>query len=66
MGDLVVCNDVVGTTCIIENVWDQGETKSAGMEGENYIMLDCYIAWSCCRIRNHGIAKGIVSRGRDG
>jgi len=66
VGHMVICDDVVGTSCIIEYVWDQGETESAGMEGENYIMLDRHLAWSCCWLRNYGIAESIVSGGRDG
>lgn len=66
VGDLVVCHDVVGTACAAEHVWNQGKTESAGMEGENHIMLDSCAIGSCCGVCDHGIAEGIVSGRRRG
>lgn len=66
VGYMVVCDDMVGTTGSVKNVWNQGKAESASMEGKDHALLDRSTAWSDCRIRNNGIAESIVPRRRVG
>jgi len=54
-------HDVVGAASGVGVVWDQGEAVAAGVEGEDYAVLDSGHAGRDSGIRDDGIAEGVMS-----
>ncbi len=61
MGDLVVRHNILGSSGCVEGFRNQGEAKSAGMEGEDYAMLDSFDFGRDRGVRNDGSAAGFMS-----